>query len=180
MNRCKWVNFKNKIYVDYHDNEWGKEERDDRMLFELLILEGFQAGLSWECILNKRQYFREAFDNFDCIKISKYDSGKITELLNNQNIIRNKLKVNAAITNAKVFIEIQKEFGSFDKYIWGFTNGKVIKNMDDNLKTTSKLSDEISKDLKKRGMKFVGSTIIYSYLQAIGIINDHELNCDFY
>ena len=180
MNRCKWVNLKNKIYVDYHDNEWGKEEHDDRMLFELLILEVFQAGLSWECVLNKREYFRKAFDNFDCIKISKYDSKKINKLLNNQNIIRNKLKVNAAITNAKVFIEIQKEFGSFDKYIWRFTNSKVIKNMDDNLKTTSNLSDEISKDLKNRGMKFVGSTIIYSYLQAIGIIDDHELNCDFY
>lgn len=180
MNRCKWVNLKNKIYVDYHDNEWGKEEHDDRMLFELLILEGFQAGLSWECVLNKREYFREAFDKFDCIKISKYDSEKINELLNNQNIIRNKFKINAAIANAKVFIKIQKEFDSFDKYIWSFTNGKVIKNMNDNLKTTSKLSDEISKDLKKRGMKFVGSTIIYSYLQAIGIIDDHELNCDFY
>lgn len=180
MNRCKWVNLKNKIYVDYHDNEWGKEEHDDRMLFELLILEGFQAGLSWECILNKREYFREAFDNFDYIKISKYDSRKTDELLNNQNIIRNKLKINAAVANAKVFIEIQKEFGSFDKYIWSFTSGKVIKNMDDNLKTTSKLSDKISKDLKKHGMKFVGSTIIYSYLQAIGIIEDHELNCDFY
>ena len=180
MNRCKWVNLKNKIYVDYHDNEWGKEEHNDRMLFELLISEGFQAGLSWECVLNKREYFREAFDNFYCIKVSKYDSKKINKLLNNQNIIRNKLKVNAAITNAKVFIEIQKEFGSFDKYIWRFTNSKVIKNMDDNLKTTSNFSDEISKNLKKRGMKFVGSTIIYSYLQAIGIINDHELNCDFY
>ena len=180
MNRCKWVNLKNKIYVDYHDIEWGKEEHNDRMLFELLILEGFQAGLSWECILNKREYFREAFDNFDYIKVSNYDSDKIVELLNNQNIIRNKLKINAAIINAKVFIDMQKEFGSFDKYIWSFTNGKVIKNMDDNLKTTTKLSDEISKDLKKRGMKFVGSTIIYSYLQAIGILDDHELNCNFY
>ena len=180
MNRCKWVNLNNKIYVDYHDNEWGKEEHDDRMLFELLVLEGFQTGLSWECVLNKREYFREAFDDFDYIKIIKYNDKKINELLNNQNIIRNKLKINAAITNAKVFIDIQKEVGSFDKYIWSFTNGKVIKNMDDNLKTTSKLSDEISNDLKRRGMKFVGSTIIYSYLQAIGIIDDHELNCDCY
>ena len=180
MKRCKWVNLKNKIYVDYHDNEWGKEEHDDKMLFELLILEGFQAGLSWECVLNKREYFRKAFDNFDYIKISKYNSEKINELLNNQNIIRNKLKVNAAITNAKVFINIQKEFGSFDKYIWSFTNHKVIKNMDDNLKTTSDLSDEISKDLKNRGMKFVGSTIIYSYLQAVGIINSHDKDCYLY
>ena len=143
-------------------------------------MNSFQAGLSWETILNKRENFREAFDNFDYIKISKYGCEKINELLNNQNIIRNKLKINAAVTNAKVFIEIQKEFGSFDKYIWSFTNGKVIKNMDDNLKITSKLSDEISRDLKKRGMKFVGSIIVYSYLQAIGIIDDHELNCDFY
>ena len=180
MNRCKWVNLKNKTYVDYHDNEWGKEEHDDGMLFELLILEGFQAGLSWECVLNKREYFRRAFDDFDYTKISKYDSQKINELLNNPNIIRNKSKVIAAITNAKVFIGIQEEFGSFDKYIWSFTDYKVIKNIDDNFKTTSELSDKISKDLKKRGMKFVGSTIIYSYMQAIGIIDDHELNCDFY
>lgn len=180
MNRCKWVNLNNQKYIDYHDNEWGKEEHDDRMLFELLILEGFQAGLSWECILNKREYFREAFDNFDYIKISKYDTDKINELLNNKNIIRNKLKINALVTNAKVFIGILKEYGTFDKYIWKFTDGGVVKNIDDNLKTTSELSDKISKDLKKRGMKFVGSTIIYSYLQAIGIINDHELNCDFY
>ena len=130
--------------------------------------------------MNKREYFREAFDNFDYIKISKYDTDKINELLNNKNIIRNKLKINALVTNAKVFIGILKEYGTFDKYIWKFTDGGVVKNIDDNLKTTSELSDKISKDLKKRGMKFVGSTIIYSYLQAIGIINDHELNCDFY
>lgn len=180
MERCKWINLKNKIYVDYHDNEWGKIKHNDKYLFEMLILEGFQAGLSWECILNKREDFRKAFDNFDYEKISKYDNNKIDELLNNPNIIRNKLKINAAITNAKIFMEVQKEFGSFDKYIWSFSNSKVIKNMDDNLKTTSELSDTISKDLKKRGMKFVGSTIIYSYLQAIGIINDHELNCYLY
>ena len=180
MKRCKWVNLNNKKYIDYHDNEWGKEEHNDRMLFELLILEGFQAGLSWECILNKREYFRKAFDNFDYIKISKYENKKINELLNNQSIIRNKLKINAAITNAKIFINIQKEFGTFDKYIWSFTNYKVVKNIDDNLKITSEISDKVAKDLKKRGMKFVGSIIIYSYLQAIGIIDDHELNCDFY
>lgn len=180
MERCKWVNLKNKLYVEYHDNEWGKIEHDDRHLFEMLILEGFQAGLSWECVLNKREDFRKAFDNFDYEKISKYDTNKINELLNNPNIIRNKLKINAAITNAKVFIEIQKELGSFDKYIWSFSNNQVIKNMDDKLKTTSEISDTISKDLRKRGMKFVGSTIIYSYLQAIGIINDHELNCYLY
>ncbi len=180
MERCKWVNLKNKIYVDYHDNEWGKIKHDERYLFEMLVLEGFQAGLSWECVLNKREDFRKAFDNFDYEKISKYDTNKINELLNNPSIIRNKLKINAAITNAKLFMEIQKEFKSFDNYIWSFSNNKVIKNMDDNLKTTSELSDTISKDLRKRGMKFVGSTIIYSYLQAIGIINDHELKCCLY
>lgn len=180
MERCKWVNLKNKIYVDYHDNEWGNIQHDERYLFEMLILEGFQAGLSWECVLNKREDFRKAFDNFNYVKMSRYDTNKINELLNNPNIIRNKLKINAAIINAKMFIEIQKEFGSFDKYIWSFTNNKAIKNMDDNLKTTSELSDTISKDLRKRGMKFVGSTIIYSYLQAVGIINDHELKCYLY
>ena len=180
MKRCKWVNLNNEKYVQYHDNEWGKEEHDDRMLFELLILEGFQAGLSWECILNKRENFREAFDNFDYIKISNYDINKINELLNNKNIIRNKLKINAAIINANIFIKIKEEYGSFDRYIWGFTKGEVVKNIDDNIKITSELSDLISIDLKKRGMKFVGSTIIYSYLQAIGIINDHEISCDFY
>jgi len=180
MERCKWVNLENKIYVDYHDNEWGKINFDEKYLFEILILEGFQAGLSWECVLNKREELRKAFDKFDYKKISNYDEKKINQLLNNKNIIRNKLKINAAITNAKVFIEIQKEFKSFQNYICAFTNNKVIKNMDDKLKTTSELSDTISKDLKKRGMKFVGSTIIYSYLQAIGIIDDYELSCYLY
>ena len=180
IQRCKWVNLNNKKYVDYHDNEWGKIGHDDNYLFEMLILEGFQAGLSWECVLNKREDFKKAFNNFDYIKISEYDSDKVSELLNNTKIIRNKLKINAAITNARVFIKIQEEFKTFDNYIWSFTNNKVIKNIDDNLKTTSELSDNISKDLKKRGMKFVGSTIIYSYLQAIGVINDHELNCYMY
>ena len=180
MKRCSWLNLKNPLYVEYHDKEWGVIKHCEKHLFETLILECFQAGLSWECILNKREDFRKAFDNFDYKKISKYDNNKINELLNNPNIIRNKLKINATITNAKVFMEIQKEFKSFDKYIWSFSNNKVIKNMDDNLKTTSELSDNISRDLKKRGMKFVGSTIIYSYLQAIGIINDHELKCYLY
>lgn len=180
MNRCKWVNLKNKLYLDYHDNEWGKPKYDDKYMFELLVLESFQAGLSWECILNKRKAFREAFDNFDYYKISKYDEKKIEELCNNSNIVRNRLKINATINNAKVFIKIQKEFGSFSNYIWKFTEGKIIKNMDNNFKTTTELSDNVSKDLKKRGMKFVGSTIIYSYLQAIGVIDDHELECDFY
>lgn len=180
MKRCKWLNEKNEKYVYYHDHEWGVANYDDDYMFEFLILESFQAGLSWETILNKRENFRQAFDNFNYKKIANYDENKITELLNNSGIIRNKLKINAAIKNAKVFMEIQNEFNSFSNYIWSFTNNQVIKNTDDKLKTRSELSDKISKDLIKRGMKFVGTTIIYSYLQAIGIINDHELDCDFY
>lgn len=178
--RCKWVNLKNPLYIKYHDNEWGVPHHDDKYMFEFLVLESFQAGLSWECVLNKREAFRKAFDNFDYNKISNYDEKKIEELCNNSEIIKNRLKIKATVNNAKIFIEIQKEFGSFLNYIWAFSNNKVIKNIDDNFKTTSELSDRVSKDLKKRGMKFVGSIIIYSYLQAIGIINDHELECDFY
>lgn len=179
MKRCVWVNEKNKLYVKYHDEEWGVPSYDDAYLFEMLLLESFQAGLSWECILNKREAFREAFDEFDYKKIAMYDDKKIEELKNNPNIIRNKLKINATINNAKVFMNIQKEFKTFSNYIWNFTNNKIIINEDDNFHTTSLLSDEISKDLKRRGMKFVGSTIIYSYLQAIGIVNDHEMSCEF-
>ncbi len=178
--RCKWVNLKNPLYIKYHDNEWGVPHYDDEYLFEFLVLETFQAGLSWECILNKRTALKKAFDNFDYDKISKYDEKKIEKLCNNNEIIKNKLKIEAAINNAKVFIKIQKEFGSFSNYIWAFSNNKIIKNVDDNFKITSELSDKVSNDLKKRGMKFVGSIIIYSYLQAIGIINDHELECEFY
>ena len=180
MNRCKWVNLNNKIYVDYHDKEWGKAIYDDKKLFELLILEMFQAGLSWECILNKWESFKKAFDNFDYIKISKYNDEKINELLLNKEIIRNKLKIKAAINNAKIFIEIQKEYKTFSNYIWSVTDNKIIKNKDDNLKVSSYLSDKVSNDLKSRGMKFVGTVIIYSYLQAIGVIDDHELSCSFY
>ena len=179
MNRCKWVNMKNKLYIDYHDKEWGVPEHDDKKLFELLVLETFEAGLSWECVLNKREDFRKAFDNFDYKKIAKYGEKKVEELIGNEKIIRNKLKINNTIRIAKIYMDIQKEFGSFDKYIWSFTNGKIIKNEDDNFLTHSSLSDTISKDLNKRGMKFVGTVIIYSYLQAIGIINDHELGCSF-
>ncbi len=175
--RCKWLNQKNIIYVKYHDEEWGVASHDDKYLFEMLMLESFQAGLSWECVLNKRESFRQSFDNFDYQIIANYDDNKIKELLNNQKIIRNELKIKAVINNAQVFMNIQREYGSFDKYIWSFTNGQVIKNTDDVFKTTSMLSDKVSKDLKDRGMKFVGSTIIYSYLQAIGIIDDHELEC---
>ena len=177
MNRCKWVNLNNEKYIEYHDNEWGVPVYDDQKLFEMLLLESFQAGLSWECILNKRDYFKEAFDNYNPNIIIKYNEEKINELLSNKNIIRNRRKIEATINNAKIFLKIKKEYGSFSNYIWHFTNGKIIKNTNDSFQTTSPLSDTISNDLKKRGMKFVGSTIIYSYLQAIGIINDHELNC---
>lgn len=175
--RCTWCNINNPIYVDYHDNEWGKLNLNDNYLFEMLILESFQAGLSWECVLNKRKYFKEAFDNFNIEKIIKYDDNKVNELINNPNIIRNKLKIKAVINNARIYQDIQKEFNSFHNYLSKFTNDLIIYEND---KTTSDLSDKISNDLKKRGMKFVGSTIIYSYLQAIGIINSHENNCFMY
>ena len=177
MKRCKWVNEKNEKYIKYHDEEWGVPSYEDSYLFEMLLLESFQAGLSWECILNKRESFRKAFDNFDYRKIAEYKEDKINELINDKNIIRNKLKIKASINNAKIFMRIQKEYGTFSNYIWHFTDKKVIK--DNTEKTTSPLSDEISEDLQRRGMKFVGSTIMYSYLQAIGIINDHDENCDF-
>ena len=180
MKRCKWLNENNKLYVYYHDNEWGVPHYDDNYMFEFLILESFQAGLSWETILNKRENFRQAFDNFNYDKIANYDENKINDLMQNKGIIRNKLKIKAAVNNAKVFKNIQEECNSFSNYIWSFTNNKIIKNIDDDFKTTTELSDRISKDLYKRGMKFVGSTIIYSYLQAIGIIDDHETTCDFY
>lgn len=172
--RCKWANPQNEIYIKYHDEEWGQASYDDDYLFEMLVLESFQAGLSWECVLNKREEFREAFDNFDYKKIACYNEDKIEQLRQNKDIIRNRLKIRAAVTNAKVFQEIQKEYGTFSDYIWRFTNNKVVYEMD---QTSSELSDLISKDLKKRGMKFVGTTIIYSYLQAIGIIYSHEKEC---
>lgn len=171
------MNLKNPLYIAYHDEEWGVPCHDERQLFELLILEGFQAGLSWECVLNKRDAFREAFDNFDVQKVARYDEDKLTELAANSKIIRNRLKISASVANAMAFIKIQEEYGSFDKFIWSFTDGKVILEPCD-LRTTSPLSDTISKNLKKRGMKFVGSTVIYSYLQAIGVINGH-LECCF-
>ncbi len=174
MQRCKWCNLDNPLYVKYHDEEWGEPTYDDKDLFELLILESFQAGLSWECVLNKRENFRHAYDNFDIDKIVYYDETKIKELKQNPGIIRNKLKIKASINNAKIFKQIKKEYGSFSKYIWGFTNGKIIYEIG---KTSSELSDKISKDLKKRGMTFVGTTIIYAYLQAIGIVNSHDENC---
>ena len=173
MNRCFWVDLNNPLYVKYHDEEWGVPKYDDRDLFELLILEGFQAGLAWITVLKKREDFRHAFDNFDVKKVSEYKETKIQELLNNPKIIRSKNKIESAVNNAKVF-------GSFSNYIWGFTNGKVVKNTDDKIRVSTSLSDTISKDLKKRGMKYTGSVIIYSYMQAIGVVNDHETKCVCY
>lgn len=177
MKRCFWVDEKSELYVKYHDKEWGVPKVDDKELFELLILESFQAGLSWLTILKKREFFRTAFDNFEVKKIANYDENKVLELMNNPNIIRCKNKIKAAINNAKIFIEIQKEYGTFSKYIWNFTDNKVIKNTSGKIIVSSPLSDKISKDLKKRGMKYVGTIIIYSYLQAIGIVDDHDKTC---
>lgn len=177
MNRCKWCNLNNPKYINYHDNEWCKPNFDDEYLFEMLLLESFQAGLSWECVLNKRDDFRIAFDNFDIEKICNYKEDKIQELFNNEKIIRNKLKINAAVNNSRIFKLIQNEYGTFHNYLKKFTNDEIIYEID---KTTNELSDDISKNLKKRGMKFVGSTIIYSYLQAIGIIYSHDKECFLY
>lgn len=174
MKRCKWCNLNNPLYVEYHDMEWGVLNTNDEYLFEMLILESFQAGLSWECVLNKRNDFKVAYDFFNIDKIIKYDETKINELFSNSKIIRNKLKIKASINNAKIFKDIQNEYGSFYNYLTMFTNNKILF---ENNKTTNDLSDRISKDLIKRGMKFVGSTIIYSYLQATGFIDSHEKEC---
>lgn len=175
MNRCFWVNMDNPLYVDYHDFEWGVPKYDDHELYELLILEMFQAGLSWETILNKRENFRKAFDSFNWNSIVNYDEDKINELMQDKGIIRNRKKIEATINNTKVFLNIQKEYGSFANFIWSFTDNKVI--ITDSKVVSNELSDTISKELRKRGMKFVGTVIIYSYLQAIGVINSHEDNC---
>lgn len=174
--RCKWCNEKNKKYVEYHDKEWGILNTDDKYLLEMLILESFQAGLSWECVLNKREAFRKSYDNFAIDKIINYDDKKIEELINNKDIIRNKLKIKSSINNAIIFKKISEEYKGFYNYLKTFTKGNIIYEND---KTTSNLSDNISQDLQKSGMKFVGSTIIYSYLQAIGIINSHDDTCDY-
>jgi len=177
--RCNWAG-KDPLYIEYHDTEWGVPVYDDDTLFEFLILETFQAGLSWITILRKRENFRKALDNFDYHKIAKYGDDKYNELLLDAGIIRNKLKIKATISNAIAFMEIQKEFGSFSKYIWGFTNGKPIKNrwkIMSEVPANTKLSDFISKDLKKRGFKFVGSTVIYAHMQATGMVNDHAEYC---
>ena len=172
--RCFWANPKNERYIRYHDEEWGQPVYDDKKLFEMLILESFQAGLSWECVLNKREAFREAFDGFDLKKVCGYQEEQVERLMQNKEIIRNRRKITAAIKNANIFLEIQKEFGSFSDYLWHFTGHEIIYETG---KTTSELSDTVSADLYKRGMRFVGSTIIYSYLQAVGIIYSHEDGC---
>ena len=174
VKRCKWCNLKNPKYIAYHDNEWCQPNFEDHYLYEMLILESFQAGLSWECVLNKRDAFRVAYDGFDLDKICAYDEQKISDLLENKEIIRNRLKIKASINNSKIFKEILQEYGSFYNYLKGFTKNEIIYEIN---KTTNELSDAISKDLQKRGMKFVGSTIIYSYLQAIGIIYSHDKDC---
>ena len=172
--RCYWANPKNERYICYHDEEWGVPVHDDQKLLEMLILECFQAGLSWECVLNKRDAFRKAFDGFDLEKICAYHEDKLEMLRNNPEIIRNRLKIQAAVINAQAFRKIQKEYGSFSEYLWHWTDGKVIQETG---KTSSELSDTISKDLKKYGMKFVGTTVVYAYLQAIGVIWSHEDEC---
>lgn len=174
MKRCSWCNTNNPIYVKYHDEEWGKLRTDNTYLFEMLILESFQAGLSWQCVLNKREAFRKAYNDFNLEKVILYDNKKIDELLRNKGIIRNQLKIRASIQNAKIFKNIILEYGSFYHYLCTFSNGAILYELH---KTTNALSDVISKDLKSRGMKFVGSTTIYSYLQAIGIIYSHEQDC---
>lgn len=177
--RCWWSG-NDKIYLDYHDKEWGVPVHDDRILFEYLILEGAQAGLSWRTILERRENYRETFDQFDFNKIAKYSEAKIEQLLQNSGIIRNKLKINSTITNAKAFLKIREEFGSFDKYIWDFVDNTPIQTnckKPADVPAKTELSEKISKDLKKRGFKFVGATIIYAFMQAVGMVNDHTIDC---
>lgn len=179
--RCSWCE-KDDLYRKYHDEEWGKPVYDDETIFEFLVLESFQAGLSWYTILNKRENFRKAFDDFNYIKIEKYDDGKVEELMQNAGIIRNRLKILATINNARKFQEVQKEFGSFSKYIWDFVGGKPVVNQPKILSevpTTTEISDALAKDLKKRGFKFLGSTVVYAHMQATGMVNDHIVDCHY-
>lgn len=178
--RCGWAKPGNDLYLKYHDEEWGVPVHDDQTLFEFLVLESFQAGLSWELILKKRENFRKAFSNFEVEKVARFKEKKIQELLNDASIVRNKLKINATINNAQQFINIQEEFGSFDQYIWRFVDGQPIINKWKTLKqipANTALSDKMSKDLKQRGFKFLGTTVVYSHLQATGLINDHIVDC---
>ncbi|MCL2638335.1 MAG: DNA-3-methyladenine glycosylase I [Oscillospiraceae bacterium] len=183
--RCEWCREGGDLplYIDYHDNEWGRPVHDERTLFEFLILEGAQAGLSWLTVLKKRENYRKAFDNFELAKVALYDDKKIAELLNNEGIIRNRLKINSAVINAKLFLEIAEKHGSFDKFIWNYVDDKPIIGLWDSvwdIPATTAISDRISKDLKKMGFKFVGSTIIYAFMQATGMVNDHVNNCFVY
>ena len=178
MKRCGWA--KEEPNLTYHDKEWGRPQHDDQKLFEFLILEGAQAGLSWTTILNRRDGYRKAFSNFDANLVSKYTQKRVEKLLKDESIIRNKLKINSAINNAKAFLKIQQEFGSFDKYLWGFVNGKPIKNKFkklSDLPASTELSEKLSQDLKKRGFNFVGPTICYALMQAVGLVNDHTIGC---
>jgi DNA-3-methyladenine glycosylase I len=178
MQRCAWA--KNDLAIEYHDKEWGVPLHDDRGLFEFLVLEGAQAGLSWDTILRKRDNYREAFDNFDPAKVARYSESKCVKLMQNEGIIRNRLKIASAVGNAKAFLKVQKEFGSFDCYAWDFVGGKPIVNRtmtDADIVAKTKISDAISKDLKKRGFNFVGSTIMYAFMQATGMVNDHLMTC---
>lgn len=173
--RCFWANPKNERYIRYHDEEWGVPVHTDQKLFEMLLLETFQAGLSWECVLNKREAFRKAFDGFDPVKIAAYEERKLEALRQDPGIIRNKLKIRAAVTNARIFLELAGKWGSFDRYLWHFTEGKTLQEHDG--RTHSDLSDDLSKAWKKLGMKFVGTTVVYSYLQAVGVVDSHEPGC---
>jgi len=178
--RCQWSSGGNELYIDYHDCEWGVPQHDDRMLFEFLILEGAQAGLSWSTILNKREGYRKAFSGFDPVRVSRYNKAKIARLLQDPGIVRNRLKVESTVINARAFLAVQEEFGSFDTYIWQFTNGTTIQNSWKAMKqvpASTKESDAMSKDLKSRGFKFVGSTIMYAHMQATGMVNDHTIDC---
>lgn len=178
MERCNWQNLENsEIYIEYHDNEWGVPSFDDAHLFEMFILESFHCGLSWLLILKKRENFRKAFDNFDADIIANYDDNKVSELMLDEGIVRNKAKILATIQNAKSYLKVVEEFGSFSNYLWGFTNNEVVYNPFDGVTTRNELSDKVSKDLKKRGFKFMGTVTCYSYLEAVGIMNDHAPNC---
>ncbi len=180
IKRCGWVDMSNPLYIEYHDKEWGVPVHNNKKLFEMLVLEGAQAGLSWATILKKRQNYRKAFDGFDYKKIAEYDGNKINMLLKNEGIVRNRLKIMSAVRNAKVVLEIIKEFGSLDKYTWSFVNFKPVQNnfrASGDIPAATGLSDKISKDLKKRGMNFTGSTIIYAFMQAVGLVNDHQVDC---
>ncbi len=180
LSRCRWVPADDSEYAEYHDEEWGRPSHNDRHLFEMLILEGAQAGLSWSTILRKRQNYRRAFESFDPRKVALFDARRRAALMQNEGIVRNRLKIESTVTNARAFMQVQEEFGSFDAYLWAFVDGRSIVNRPgpgDRVPASTPLSDRISKDLKKRGFRFVGSTIIYAYLQAVGIVNDHSQSC---